>query len=146
MSFPSDNATISVWFRYNSSDTLGSLITQRGTSGFQLYVNGSKFYADGGGTAGVSTVNNLFNGANYNAVAVYDRTNSLLRLYLNGIADNTVAYTGSIQDTFTILLAKSNYGDGPLAANIYAAQVYNRVLSSTEILQNYNYDRARYGI
>ena len=146
MSFPDNNATISVWFRYNSSDALGSLITQRGNSGFQLYVNGSKFYTDGGGTAGVSTVNNLHNGANYNAVAVFDRTNSLLRLYLNGIADNTVAYTGSIQDTFTILLAKSNYGDGPLAANIYAAQVYNRVLSPTEISQNYNNSRARFGI
>jgi hypothetical protein len=146
MSFPDNNATISVWFRYNSSDTLGSLITQRGNSGFQLYVNGSKFYTDGGGTAGVSTTHNLNNGNNYNAVAVFDRTNSLLRLYLNGIADNTVAYTGSIQDTFTILLAKSNYGDGPLAANIYAAQVFNRVLSASEILQNYNYNRGRFGI
>ena len=47
---------------------------------------------------------------------------------------------------FTILLAKSNYGDGPLAANIYAAQVYNRVLSPTEISQNYNNSRARFGI
>jgi hypothetical protein len=146
MSFPDNNATISVWFKYNSSDTIGSLITQRGNSGFQLYVVNSKFYVDGGGTASVSTVNNLNNGNNYNAVAVFDRTNSLLRLYLNGIADNTVAYTGSIQDTFTILLAKSNYGDGPLAANIYAAQVFNRVLSASEILQNYNYNRGRFGI
>jgi hypothetical protein len=146
MSFPDNNATISVWFRYNSSDTIGSLITQRGNSGFQLYVVNSKFYVDGGGTASASTTNNLNNGNNYNAVAVFDRTNSLLRLYLNGIADNTTAYTGSIQDTFTILLAKSNYGDGPLAANIYAAQVYNRVLSPTEISQNYNFNRARFGI
>ena len=146
MSFPDNNATISVWFKYNSSDTIGSLITQRGNSGFQLYVVNSKFYVDGGGTASVSTVNNLNNGNNYNAVAVFDRTNSLLRLYLNGIADNTVAYTGSIQDTFTILLAKSNYGDGPQAANIYAAQVFNRVLSASEILQNYNYNRGRFGI
>ena len=146
MSFPDNNATISVWFKFNSSDTLGSLITQRGNSGFQLYVNGSKFYVDGGGTAGVFTTHNLNNGNNYNAVAVFDRTNSLLRLYLNGIADNTVAYTGSIQDTFTILLAKSNYGDGPLAANIYAAQVFNRVLTASEILQNYNYNRGRFGI
>jgi hypothetical protein len=146
MNFPDNNATISVWFRYNSSDTIGSLITQRGNSGFQLYVVNSKFYVDGGGTASASTTHNLNNGNNYNAVAVFDRTNSLLRLYLNGIADNTTAYTGSIQDTFTILLAKSNYGDGPLTANIYAAQVYNRVLSASEILQNYNYNRGRFGI
>ena len=146
LSFPDNNATISVWFKYNSSDSLGSLITQRGNTGFQLYVVSGKFYVDGGGTASVSTVNNLHNGANYNAVAVFDRTNSLLRLYLNGIADNTVAYTGSIADTYTILLAKSAYGDGPLAANIYAAQVYNRVLSPTEISQNYNFNRARFGI
>jgi hypothetical protein len=77
---------------------------------------------------------------------VYDRTNSLLRLYLNGIADNTTAYTGSVQDTYTILLSKSIFSDGPLTSNIYAAQVYNRVLSSTEILQNYNNSRARFGI
>jgi hypothetical protein len=146
MSFPDNNATISVWFRYNSSDGTGSLITQRGISGFCLYVMGGKFYADGGGTASITSVNTLHNGANYNAVAVYDRTNSLLRLYLNGIADNTTSYTGSIQDTYTILLAKSVFSDGPLAANIYAAQVYNRVLSASEILQNYNYNRGRFGI
>lgn len=148
MSFPSDNATISVWFRYNSSDTTGCLITQRNSSGtgFQIYVNSSKFYADGGGTAGVFSVNNLNNRNNYNAVAVYDKTNSLLRLYVNGIADNTVAYTGSIADTYTILLGKSAFASGQFGGNIYAAQVYNRVLSSTEILQNYNYDRARFGI
>jgi len=146
MSFPDNNATISVWFRYNSSDGTGSLITQRGISGFCLYVMGGKFYADGGGTASITSVNTLHNGANYNAVAVYDRTNSLLRLYLNGIADNTTSYTGSIQDTYTILLAKSVFSDGPLAANIYAAQVYNRVLSPTEISQNYNNSRARFGI
>jgi hypothetical protein len=146
MSFPDNNATISVWFKYNSSDPTGCLITQRGTSGFCLYVFGGKFYADGGGTASITSVNTLYNGANYNAVAVYDRTNSLLRLYLNGIADNTTAYTGSIQDTYTILLAKSVFSDGPLAANIYAAQVFNRVLSASEILQNYNYNRGRFGI
>jgi len=146
MSFPDNNATISVWFKYNSSDSTGCLITQRGTSGFCLYVFGGKFYADGGGTASITSVNTLYNGANYNAVAVYDRTNSLLRLYLNGIADNTTSYTGSIQDTYTILMSKSIFSDGPLNANIYAAQVYNRVLSASEILQNYNYNRGRFGI
>lgn len=146
LSFPDNNVTISVWFKYNSSDGTGCLITQRGFSGFNLYVYSNKFYADGGGTGSVSTVNNLYNGANYNAVAVYDRTNSLLRLYLNGIADNTTAYTGSVQDTYTILLSKSIFSDGPLTSNIYAAQVYNRVLSPTEILQNYNNSRARFGI
>jgi hypothetical protein len=148
MSFPDNNATISVWFKYNSSDGTGCLITQRSfyDSGFQLYVLNGKFYADGGDTAGVSTVNNLNNGNNYNAVAVYDRTSSLLRLYLNGIADNTTAYAGDIQDTFTILLAKSSYTNGPLAANIYAAQVYNRVLTQQEILQNYNATRKRFGL
>jgi hypothetical protein len=148
MSFPDNNATISVWFKYNSSDTTGALIAQRtsGDSGFQLYVVNGKFYADGGGTASVSTVNTLYNGASYNAVAVYDRTSSLLRLYLNGIADNTTAYTGDIQDTYTLVLAGSNFGDGPLNVNIYAAQIYNRVLTASEILQNYNYNRGRFGI
>jgi hypothetical protein len=148
MSFPDNNATISVWFRYNSSDTTGCLITQRNSSGtgFQTYVNSSKFYADGGGTSGVLSVNNLNNGNNYNVVAVYDKANSLLRLYVNGIADNTVAYTGSIADTYTVLLGKSAFGSGQFGGNIYAAQVYNRVLSPTEISQNYNNSRARFGI
>jgi len=146
MSFPDNNATISVWFKYNSSDATGCLITQRGVSGFDLYVLGGRIYADGGGTVSVSGANTLSNAANYNFVAVYDRTNSLLRLYLNGVADNSVAYTGSIQDTYTILLAKSVFSDGPLKGNIYSAQVYNRALSATEILQNYNATRKRFGL
>jgi len=146
MSFPDNNATISVWFKYNSSDGTGCLITQRGFSGFNLYVFGGRIYADGGGTGAVLGANTLSNAANYNFVAVYDRTNSLLRLYLNGVADNSVAYTGSIQDTYTILLAKSVFSDGPLKGNIYSAQVYNRALTQQEILQNYNATRKRFGL
>ncbi len=147
MSFPENNATISVWFKY-LGDTNGSLITQRANldTGFQTYVVSSKFYADGGGTVGVSTTNTLYSGALYNGVAVYDKTNSLLRLYLNGIADNTVSYTGDIQDTTDILIGKSNFSNSQNNVNIYAAQVYNRVLSASEILQNYNYNRGRFGI
>lgn len=148
ISFPTNNATICVWFKTSTiGDGYGALITQRSSSdsGFQVYTFSNKFYADGGGTAGVTSVASTPAGIINFGCAVYDRTNSLLKLYINGIYDSQVSYTGEIQDTYPIRLGNSAFGDGPYPGNIYSALVYNRVLTATEVLQNYNETKTRFG-
>jgi hydroxyethylthiazole kinase-like uncharacterized protein yjeF len=57
------------------------------------------------------------------------------------------ANTGNIQDTFSIRLGNtSTFSDGPYPGNIYVAQLYNRVLSDSEVLQNYNAQKGRFGL
>ena len=148
ISFPTNNATICVWFKTSTvGDGYGALITQRSSSdsGFQIYTFSNKFYADGGGTAGITSITSTTAGIINFGCAVYDRTNSLLKLYINGSYDSQVSYTGEIQDTYPIRLGNSAFGDGPYPGNIYSAYVYNRVLTDAEVLQNYNETKSRFG-
>jgi hypothetical protein len=117
-------------------------------NGFQTYVYGNKFYADGGGVSnGVYSTTTIIPGTTYFGCAVYDKTNSLLKIYVNGNYENQYSYTGNIQDTYPIRLGNTGtFSDGPYPGNIFAAQVYNRALSASEISQNFNTYRRRYGI
>ena len=149
ISFPTNNATICAWYRVSTSgDAYGCLVTQRssGGSGFQTYVISNKLYADGGGTGGLYSTTTVAAGTISFATFVYDKTNSLLKVYLNGIYEAQTSYTGNIQDTYPIRLANGAFGDGPFPGHIYMASVYNRVLSSDEILQNYNTQKSRFGL
>jgi hypothetical protein len=149
ISFPTNNATICVWYRVSTvGDGYGALVTQRSVAGpgIQSYMISTRLYADGGGTAGVSSNTIIPNGTIAFGGIVYDKTNSLLKLYVNGVYDNQVSYTGNIQDTYPIRLGNSAFGDGPFPGNIYIASVYNRALSASEVLQNYNATKSRFGL
>ena len=150
ISFPDNNATVCVWFNSTpSGDNYGCLVTQRSSNntGFQTYVYQNKFFADGGGvSAGVFSTTTVVKGTTYFGCVVYDKTNSLLKLYVNGNYEAQVSYTGNIQDTYPIRLGNGAFSDGPYPGSIYSAQVYNRALSQAEITQNFNALRGRYGI
>jgi hypothetical protein len=148
ISFPNNNATICVWFNSSpAGDGYGCLVTQRSGNGFNTYVYQNKFYADGGGTQGVQSTTTIVKGTTYFGCAVYDKTNSLLKIYVNGNYETQISYTGNIQDTFSIRLGNtSTFSDGPYPGNIYVAQVYNRVLSDSEVLQNFNATKSRFGL
>ena len=114
ISFPTNNATICVWYRVSTvGDGYGALVTQRSVtgSGIQSYMISTRLYADGGGTAGVSSNTIIPNGTIAFGGIVYDKTNSLLKLYVNGVYDNQVSYTGNIQDTYPIRLGNGAFGD-----------------------------------
>ncbi len=149
ISFPTNNATICVWYRVSTvGDGYGTLVTQRSVAGtgIQSYMVSTRLYADGGGTDGVSSNTVIPNGTIAFGGIVYDKTNSLLKLYVNGVYDNQVSYTGNIQDTYPIRLGNGAFSDGPFPGNIYLAIVYNRVLSAAEVLQNYNATKSRFGL
>ncbi len=149
ISFSNNNATICVWYKAaTTGDAAGALVTQRSQSGsgFQTYCLSNKFYADGGGTAGIYSVSSITIGTIGFACAVYDKTNSLLKLYINGNFDSQISYPGNIQDTYPIRLANGAFGDGPFPGNIYSVLVYNRALSTSEIAKNFNATKTRFGL
>lgn len=78
----------------------------------------------------------------------YDGTNTTMSIYINGSLSTSSAYAGqqsAPSGTFTI-------GDGqsstwyPFKGRIGPVKIYNTALSSTQILQNFNAIRGRYGI
>jgi hypothetical protein len=71
-----------------------------------------------------------------------------LQMYINGVLDsstNSASNQSGSSDTFYM----GTYSDGGLEAfpgTIYNCQVYNRLLSSSEILKNYNAQKGRFGL
>lgn len=75
---------------------------------------------------------------------VYDGTN--LIIYQNGSQSNSASFPGTI-GTNTVSLRVGSANDGLyFSGNISHASVYNRALTASEILQNFNATRSRYGI
>ena len=68
----------------------------------------------------------------------------LATLYLNGINVSTKSYAGEVAytDTYNLWIARGN--DGYINGNIPYVRIYNRALSSDEVLQNYNLAKLRF--
>jgi hypothetical protein len=73
--------------------------------------------------------------------------NNLIVTYYNGIRANTQATSGTIKafDSNQFGIGGS-IGYGDFIGDISNFQLYNRALSATEVLQNYNATRGRFGL
>jgi hypothetical protein len=81
----------------------------------------------------------------YNLVLTYDQ--STVKGYVNGVLDVNSVKTGTpIYGALNTLGFTTGGEDAPSVTNIAVAQVYNRALSATEIAQNYNATKTRFGL
>ena len=129
------------------------------------YVVGNNIISGDGGSAHaffMQTTNKLYAGHNgnwstitsntslvlntwYSAALTFDTTSGF-KLYVNGTLDNTngttTAYTGNDNCLIGAYIAGSNV----FAGNMGVVMVYTKALSSSEILQNHNAFKLRYGL
>ena len=102
-------------------------------------------------TAGGGDVNYVFSTNTwYQIIGVYD--GSFSNIYINGSYVNRVANTiNALSNTKPLNIARfGEYQGGTLTryfnGRMSQISTYNRALSATEILQNFNATRARFGI
>ena len=92
----------------------------------------------------VSTTNLSLNTWYFGAVTF--NTTTGWKLYINGSQESTSASTTTYTGNDEILIGAFSTGGNVFSGRISVAQVYNRVLSDSEILQNYNAFKVRYGL
>jgi hypothetical protein len=81
----------------------------------------------------------------YYFVGTYDGSN--MKIYMNGSLKNTRAQTGTLSAANGTMRIGAYEGGGYcLKGNVALTQVYNRALSASEILQNYNAQKSRYNL
>jgi hypothetical protein len=78
--------------------------------------------------------------------AVTFDTTSGWRLYINGIQEATSANTTTFSGTGGVLIGAFDLGANLFDGRISIASIYNRVLSASEILQNYNALKSRFNL
>ena len=145
-----NNVTMESWFKATTlpGDRGLMLNGNGGSSGYGLQFGAC-------GTAG-TTLYVFFGGVSCNVVsygtlvtntwyqAVYTRTTSpgiSNILYINGISRSTNTSSNPNAPAGSTLIGHSAFN-----GNISIARIYNRALTATEVLQNYNATKNRYGL
>jgi hypothetical protein len=105
----------------------------------------------GPGYASISTTTFLRNTI-YNITFGKDASQKIF-MYVNGVLDNntysTITNTATVATTPFWIASNKTGPTTPAAAfagNIYSNQTYNRALSASEVAQNYNAQKSRFGL
>jgi hypothetical protein len=163
--------TMEVWFRWsgNGTNTNNVLFAYGNDAGAHrvpsLYLTPSKFRFEFGSSSGIVDSNTTIQTNTwYQGVGVYNNKQfeSTTKVYINGLLENTTSYNsasidlnGSNGQTAGIGGAFSSFGNvgtgatrryGTFNGNIALIKYYNRDLTATEIAQNYNALKGRYGL
>ena len=156
-----DDFTLTCWFQTNS--TLGvagswwqgmGLVdceVAGGANDFGLTIGAGKLlFGIGGGSADQTLVstNSYNDGVWHYATATRNRSSGDVKLYADGNLVNSSTFNniGSLTSPPNLTIGSLQTISSFYAGNIANVQVYNRVLTANEVLQNYNAHRGRYGL
>ena len=108
----------------------------------QAQGNNIRWEVDAGSS--FTTSGSLSSNTWYHVTCVYEVSSSTARIYINGVENNTASLSrsGLIQTSSFVL----GLWDGYLNGNIALSRMYNKVLNSTEVLQNFNATKGRFGL
>jgi len=142
--------TISCW--YKTTVGINSYITTKSNDSFYLCVgptgttaNKMSFFLNGTSGGWLQSIANANTGTWIYVSATW--TGGVSYIYLNGILDISASRPGTLQTgTSTLNLAYRLDGNSYLNGSIANFQLYNRALSASEVLQNYNATKARFGL
>ena len=155
--FDLNNAfSISTWVKYTSTSAM-VVLSKRETTKIGLLIelgSGKPFTAIRDASSNIAITNTYsgtYNDGNWHhIVATFNRTANELKLYVDNELKET-ANTSSVGDiapnTNNLMIGRrsdtsSSYFDG----NIGPVQIYNRALSASEVKQNYNALKPRFGL
>jgi len=146
-----EDFTICCWFKPTDSSNPGyaRLLDKNFTSGFWLGKNAYTANSWGGGIQEASDPFGIFltlPDGQWNFLSSI-RSSTTHILYGNGISNTTSNTVSSAAlDTTSLLIAQYIGGGGyNFNGNIASLQIYNRALTSIEVLQNYNTTKTRFG-
>ena len=151
--------TVSLWIK--TSATSGVIISKGATAStagwmFQFdsagTVSGTTKGSDGTNTYNRSSTATVNNNTWRNIVAVYTTNTTTLgsnttSIYIDGVLSNGTGTLGGLvyaTTTDTIQIGRRPTG-AYWSGSVSNIQIYNRALSATEILQNYNATKSRFG-
>ena len=159
--FKVDNFTMEIVFKINQAPTIpgGCNSPQYGIIGQQDWGYTLRMFTDGkatfqvfdvsGGSVGVKTQNSIVG----NIAHITVKKNGLaVSIYLNGVLQNTSNLTNSsvrwYHTTWPFQIGNGQCGMGNYYMNgtVYLARFYTTILTDSEILQNFNATKTRFGL
>ena len=151
LAFTSGNFTIAVWHNYSGGTGYGGIITNdsSGDAAWKIKKDTGQAYFRG------QAYNHNVGFPSYTLDTfhyyVMTQTPSLLQLYFNGVAGNSVTVTTNPNSANNIAFGSYRYddaGNGNYLNNqtIGLTEIYNRALTAAEVLQNFEAHKGRFGL
>jgi hypothetical protein len=148
-----DNITVSIWVRRTSYNSNIAMLIRRNSYDSYAFQLGSssptiRWKINTGPSTWAQTGTTALNLNEWaNIVGTYDK--STMRLYKNGVQMQTLSETASINYPVSdnLIIGRDDPVSGRyFIGNIAQVQIYNRALTASEIQQNFNASRGRFGI
>jgi hypothetical protein len=139
--------TISAWFNAtNANSGYNGIITKRHAWSLFVQDNVLMTFDWGSGAVPRSTGITVGNGLwNHAAMSFNTNIDNGAIVYLNGVAVLTTRII-HYNHAYGVRIGESSDANQFLTGNVACASVYNRRLSATEIQQNYNANKGRFGL
>jgi hypothetical protein len=132
--------TYDVWVKFTNTQNTFTL----GCSTLNVYLqNNSTWYINQVGASAINISTWTFSSGWTNFIYSFDGTNHLC--YINGVS-YVVNSGGGVSSQNNLYIGNRVNMDRAMKGNIATTRVYNRALSTTEILQNYNATKGRFGL
>jgi hypothetical protein len=140
--------TVCCWFYCdNISITDGGLVnSQTANSAGNAYEMGVRFNSLWVGFYAGDQYVPILNNTWYCAVHTYNYGTKSSKVYVNGVLGSSSIRTVNLASTANIRIGIYSSNDREFNGKINIVQIYNRELSSTEVLQNYNAQKSRFGL
>jgi hypothetical protein len=139
--------TICSWVKRSSTNTAANFIAGNygvGNNGLELYFYQNKVFFYAAGVYVTSVVN--INDTNWHFVCA-TRSSGTGNIYFDGAFDTSGSMSVSIPGNNPFTVGNGyNYTSEAFYGNIAVCQVYNRALSSQEISNNFNAQKATFGL
>jgi len=157
----SGDFTVSSWFKRNGpqSGVSGVIFCRSGANpdykqNFLLSIFGATNYARFSTSIDtykfINSTTVIADNIWYEITGTYNSSTKTLQIYINGVLENsTTITTNPPTDGSQLITLGSSDGTVPgnfFKGNVAAAKLYNRLLSSSEVLQNYNVEKKKFGL
>lgn len=93
----------------------------------------------------INSITSLQNNIWYHVVGNFDPSGGSTRIYINGSLDNSQSSYTNVPSSVTSQIIIGSYA-GILDGNIAVAKIYNRVLSASEVSQNFQAAKTKFGL
>ena len=93
----------------------------------------------------INSITSLQNNVWYHVVGNFDPSGGSTRIYINGSLDNSQSSYTNVPSSVTSQIIIGSYA-GILDGNIAVAKIYTRALSASEIMQNFQATKTRFGL
>jgi hypothetical protein len=144
------SSTVGIWIKssnYSNKIPL-SIDGDSYASGPNIYFNSSYINWNTGDGALNPFSGSSYPDSNWHYIVVTNDSSTNAKLYIDGVLIGTAAYRSTLSTTSNNFWICRFHGDNnyTINASIGQVQLYNRVLSAAEVLQNYNATKGRFGL